>query len=231
MRIAIYLTNPRPKGFKSGDQNYGEMFEDMLQPHMSGANFEHFDVANNGFPVNPTGFDAVIITGSSAFVTDNDPWIETLFEHIRLIDQAGTKLFAVCFGHQAVAAAFGGVVEHRDIVLGVPNIDISEICEWMQPESSSMQLFAGNFQQVVKAPESLQVIGSHPDCPVAMTKKADHILTVQFHPELSATYMQTYVDLIADDITAERAAAALETFKNGSDGHVFAKWAAAFLSN
>lgn len=231
MRIAIYLTNPEPKGFKSGDQNYGEMFEDMLRPHMPGATFEHFDVANNGFPTDPTSFDGVVVTGSSAFVTDDDPWIERLFEHIRLIDDAGTKLFAVCFGHQAVAAAFGGVVEHRDIVLGTPSVEISETCEWMEPASSSLQLFAGNFQQVVKAPDSLQVIGSHPDCPVAMTKKADHILTVQFHPELSASYMQTYVDLIAEDITGESAASALKSFENGSDGHVFAKWAAAFLSN
>lgn len=231
MRIAIYLTNPEPKGFKSGDQNYGEMFEDMLQPLMQGATFEHFDVANNDFPVDPTGFGAVVVTGSSAFVTDDDPWIEKLFEHIRLIDRAETKLFAVCFGHQAVAAAFGGVVEHRDIVLGTPSVEISKTCEWMQPAASSLQLFAGNFQQVVKAPDSLQVIGSHPDCPVAMTKKGDHILTVQFHPELSAAYMQTYVNLIADNITAESAASALQSFENGSDGHVFAKWAAAFLSN
>ena len=231
MRIAIYLTNPEPEGFKAGDQHYGEMFEDMLRPHMGGTIFEHFDVASGEFPDNPNDFDAVVITGSSAFVTDDDLWIEKLFEHIRIIDKSGTKLFAVCFGHQAVAAAFGGIVGHRDIVLGTPRIDISEDCDWMQPAARSMRLFAGNFQQVVQAPGSLQVIGSHPDCPVAMTIKADHILTVQFHPELSATYMRTYVDLIADDITAECAASALKSFEGGSDGYIFAKWAAAFLIN
>lgn len=230
-RIAIYLTNPRPDNVDLDDQHYGEMFEEMLRPHMLGANFEHFDTVNNEFPSDPTEFDGVVITGSSAFVTDNEPWIETLFAHIRLIDQSRTKLFAVCFGHQAVAMAMGGVVEHRDIVLGAPSVEVFENCAWMEPSADTVQLFAGNFQQVVQVPESLRVIGSHPDCPVAMTTKSDHILTVQFHPEFSALYMHTYVDQIANDITVECATSAREAFEAGSDGALFAKWAAAFLTS
>ncbi len=230
MRIAIYNTNPTAKNADSSADHYGQMFEDMLRSQMPDTGFEHFDVVEGLFPDTPTVFDAVVITGSSAYVTDGSAWIETLFSHIRTIDKAGTKLFAVCFGHQAVAMALGGRVENRDIVLGAPEINITTPKDWMQPAAESLHLFGGNFQQVVELPETLEVLASHPDCPIAMMAKGQHLMTVQFHPEFSAEYMHTYVDQISDDISVECATAARQEFETGSDGALFAKWAAGFLS-
>lgn len=229
MRIAIYHTNPAAENAAASD-HYGRMFEGMLRPHMPRAAFAHFDVVDGVFPDDPTAFDGVVITGSSAFVTDGSVWIETLFSHIREIDRAGIKLFAVCFGHQAVAMALGGRVENRDIVLGSPEIKMAVQKDWMQPATDSLRLFAGNFQQVVEVPDTLEVLASHPDCPIAMMAKGSHLMTVQFHPEFSAGYMQRYVDQISGDITAEDAAAARKEFEAGADGEVFADWAAAFLA-
>lgn len=231
MRIAIYLTNPKAKDADPSDDHYGQMFEDMLRPQMPNAIFEHFDVVEGMFPDEPTGFDAVVITGSSAFVTDTAAWIETLFSHIREIDRAGTKMFAVCFGHQAVAMALGGRVENRAIVLGTPEITLTEAKDWMQPSAESIRLFAGNFQQVIEVPDSLEVLASHPDCPIAMMAKGRHLMTVQFHPEFSADYMHRYVDQISNDITPECASSARQAFEAGADGEVFAQWAAAFLTS
>ena len=75
-QIAIYLTNPTPANAGPDDRNYNEMFEDMLRPKMPDATFHHFDNVAGNFPDDPTKFDAVVITGSSAFVTDTDPWID-----------------------------------------------------------------------------------------------------------------------------------------------------------
>ena len=229
MRIAIYNTNPTAENADpSGD--YGQMFADMLHPEMLHATFEHFDVVQGAFPETPTDFDGVVITGSSAFVTDESAWIETLFSHIRTIEKAGTKLFAVCFGHQAVAMALGGKVEYRDIVLGAPEINVMAQKDWMQPEAESMRLFGGNFQQVTCAPESLEVLASHPDCPIAMMAKGQHLMTVQFHPEFSTNYMHRYVDQISEHISDETASVARQEFNAGADGAMFAKWAAGFLT-
>ena len=230
MHIAIYQTNPASKNAGQGDDHYGQMFEDMFRPQMPDATFEHFEVVEGAFPDDPTQFDAVIITGSSAFVTDRSAWVETLFSHIRALDQSRTKLFAVCFGHQAVAMALGGRVENRNIVLGSPELAVTREMDWMRPAADSLRLFAGNFQQVVEVPDTLEVLATHPDCPVAMMAKGAHLMTVQFHPEFSAGYMQRYVDQISGDITAEDAAAARKEFEAGADGEVFADWAAAFLA-
>ena len=230
MRIAIYNTNPVAKNADPSDDHYGQMLEDMLRPEMPGATFGHFNVVEGDFPDDPTKFEAVVISGSSAFVTDTSAWIKTLFSHIRKIDQSETKLFAVCFGHQAVAMALGGRVEHRDIVLGSSEIEVTKPKDWMQPAANSLRLFSGNFQQVVEVPETLEVLASHPDCPVVMMSKGKHLMTVQFHPEFSAEYMHRYVDQIANDISVERATAAREEFEVGSDGMLFAKWTARFLA-
>ena len=74
------------------------------------------------------------------------------------------------------------------------------------------------------------MLASHPDCPIVMMAKGQHLMTVQFHPEFSAEYMHTYVDMISDDISVECAASAREAFEAGSDGELFAQWAAAFLT-
>jgi len=231
MRIAIYHTNPTAKDADPRDDHYGQMFEDMLRPEMPGAEFVHFEVVAGVFPDSPTEFDAVVITGSSAFVTDGSAWMETLFAHIRMIDEAGTKLFAACFGHQAVGVALGGKVEDREIMLGAPAIDVVVDKGWMQPAAGSLRLFGGNFQQVVAVPEALEVVASHPDCPVAMMAKGAHLMTVQFHPEFSAEYMHRYVDQISAHISDDTAAAARQAFEAGADGAVFVKWAAAFLTS
>jgi len=231
MRIAIYNTNPAAQHSNPSDNDYGQMFEGMLRPQLPDATFEHFEVIDEAFPDDPTVFDAVVITGSSAFVTDDTAWIAKLFMHIREIDQAKTKLFAVCFGHQAVAMALGGNVENRPIVLGAPEITITDSKDWMRPAASKLRLFSGNYQQVVEVPESMEVLASHRDCPVVMMAKGDHLMTVQFHPEFSAGYMNRYVDQISSDITPEIAESARQAFEAGADGEVFAEWAAAFLTS
>ncbi|MBL4872728.1 MAG: hypothetical protein JKY41_04870 [Rhodobacteraceae bacterium] len=227
MRIAIFNTNPTDTA-PSGD-HYGRMFEDMLRPRILGARFTHFDVVDGVFPDDPTVFDAVVITGSSAFVTDDAAWIETLFAHIREMDRVQTKMFAVCFGHQAVAMALGCRVEHRDIVLGAPEIRVTSPKDWMQPAAESLRLFSGNIQQVVEVLDGLEVVASHPACPIAMMAKRRHLMTVQFHPEFSAEYMHRYVDQISEHISDESAALARQEIKAGADGALFADWAAAFL--
>ena len=99
----------------------------------------------------------------------------------------------------------------------------------MRPAAESLRLFGGNFQQVVEVPDEVEVLASHPDCPVVMMSKGAHLMTVQFHPEMSAAYMHRYVDQIAGDISTDRAAVARQEFEIGADGALFTKWATAFL--
>lgn len=229
-RVAIYLTDTCHRKENEAFDNYAQKFENLLAPHMPGVVFEHFDVAKDRFPLNPLVFDGIVITGSAAFVTEPAPWIETLFKHIRLLDSAKTKLFAVCFGHQAVSVALGGKVVNRDIVLGSPTLSVIEQKDWMTPWMKHPRIFAGNFQQVAELPDGMICIGSHQDCPIAMATKGNHILSLQFHPELSSDYMHTYIDNVAHKVSDDCVNIAQQEVKKGSDGQVIGQWVAQFMS-
>ncbi len=227
--IAIYLTDTWRDARVAGFVDYAVKFERLLGPHMPDTVFQHFDVVEGDFPDDPTAFDGAVITGSSANVTDNPPWLSRLLEHIRMIDAAEVKLFAVCFGHQALAAALGGEVDYRDVVLGAPRMQVLERHPWMDPFLDAPRIFAGNFQQVVKLPPSLRLIGTSDVCQNVMAVKGDHILSLQFHPELSAAYMHNYFQHAGEDVAVDVLDQARREVDGGSDGKVIGKWAARFL--
>ena len=228
-RIAIYLTDTWRDARVAGFDNYAQKFERLLGPHMPDTVFQHFDVVEGDFPVDPTAFDGVVITGSSANVTENPAWLNELLDHIRQIDAAKVKLFAVCFGHQAVAVALGGRVEFRDVVLGSPAMQVLERQDWMQPFLDGPRIFAGNFQQVVDLPPSLTLIGTSAQCRNVMAVKGRHILSLQFHPELSAKYMHNYFNHAGEDVPDDILTLAKQEVDQGSDGNVIGMWAAKFL--
>lgn len=54
-----------------------------------------------------------IITGSWAMVTDRAPWSEYVAQWIREAMRIEMPLFGVCYGHQLIAHALGGVVDYH----------------------------------------------------------------------------------------------------------------------
>ena len=61
----------------------------------------------------PGGLDHVLLLGATWSVYDTDPdraWIADELAWLRRLDEAGVPVFGICFGAQALAAAFGGRV-------------------------------------------------------------------------------------------------------------------------
>jgi len=85
---------------------YADMVRTMLGQDRD---YRVYDVQAGELPTDPGECNAYVITGSSARVYDDLPWIAPLLEIIRQI-RGRAKLVGICFGHQAVAEAFGGEV-------------------------------------------------------------------------------------------------------------------------
>ncbi|KAI8609868.1 class I glutamine amidotransferase-like protein [Chytriomyces sp. MP71] len=103
---------------KEGD--YPVMFERLLKKGLADLggkpidlHFEAFDVAGKGELPSATDLarlDVLLITGSKHGVNDGLPWTQSAMALLREVASEGRiKIVGICFGHQLVAAAFGGI--------------------------------------------------------------------------------------------------------------------------
>lgn len=230
-QIAVYFNATKRDIYKGDDRNDVDLFRDLLAPFLKNVEFVMVDSAHDEFPDDPTQFDGVILGGSAAFVTQKEPWMDTLFEHIHILDEAKIPTWGICFGHQAIATVFGGKIEARTVTLGAPHLEILTPEPWMHPYSPTLNLYAGNFQQVTEAPKSMRRIGLGRGNPNAMLAKDDHLVSLQFHPEFTQWIIESYADSCLSDRKIDFATyqKAKSEIHERNDAIVMAKWMAKFF--
>src|ERR1700689_2703663 len=84
-------------------------YASMIRKLLGSRSATVFDVRERQLPRSISAFEAYVITGSSAGVYDDLPWIKDLMAFLRNA-RGRSKLIGICFGHQAMAQAFGGSV-------------------------------------------------------------------------------------------------------------------------
>ena len=151
---------------------------------------------------------AAIVTGSPAYVTDLAPWNEIAADYLRLLHERQKPILGVCYGHQLLAWAFGGVVGFHPNGREIGTIDVE-----LTQEAASDVLFAKMPTQFSAQASHQQSVLSLPDEAVLLAKNsfdAHHAFRlgsstwgVQFHPEFSAHVMSIYIRERRDDIVRE----------------------------
>jgi hypothetical protein len=104
--VGILKCRDPPEALRAEHGSYGAMVKVLLGPARETA---IHDVPAGALPASVAGCDAYVLTGSPAGVYDDLAWIPGL---LRFLRQAGgrAKLVGICFGHQAMAQAFGNQV-------------------------------------------------------------------------------------------------------------------------
>ncbi len=231
MHIGILVTNTDDSEFAKNHPRDGEKFGALLQPLRPEWKFTAVEVKDGEFPANLRDFDGYVITGSPASANGDAPWIAKLMDFIREIDAHKVPTIGVCFGHQAIAQALGGIVSKNPEGwgFGTATTHFSKLETWMEPRRNDLSLYAAHNEQVTTAPQSAVVLGGSAFCPIGSYKIGNHIFTTEYHPEMTPEFITALSHEFEPYLGTDIAIKARKQFETPADGRLFAQWMVQFL--
>ena len=184
MSLAILEAGAPPPALLEEFGHYPAMFERLL-----GVEATTYDVRAGELPPDVGRHSAYLITGSSAGVYEDLPWLPPLVAFLRAA-KGKAKLVGICFGHQLMAEAFGGRVEQssKGWGVGLHAYPIVRHEAWMD-DVPLVAAPASHQDQVVQPPPGAELIASSVFTPYAGFSWTDApAISFQFHPEMSPAF-------------------------------------------
>ena len=163
--------------------------------NISDVNFFQSNAYKGDFPALEDG-DGWIITGSSKSAYDDIEWIVELEMLIKRAYEVQKSILGICFGHQLIAQALGGLVEKnkKGWELGSSNININQqgldspIFKNILCDDS---FYMSHKDVVVRLPAEAIELASNDKGNQAYSI-GDSIYGVQFHPEFPYSVAKKY---------------------------------------
>lgn len=236
MRIGILETDkPDPEAIEKFG-SYVEMFQRLFLSVDDQLEFDVYQVTEGHYPESIHECDAYLITGSKSSVYDEELWIKDLQDYVVSLHDQRKKLVGICFGHQIIAHALGGLTQKSEKGWGVGNT-ISYIEEdaflgykaWIQDGNKTYSLLMSHQDQVVKLPDNATLIASNMHCVHDSFQIDNHILTFQGHPEFSEEYLKYSMDKRRHLIGEEKYNKAMDSLKRSHEGQLVAQWLVKFI--
>ncbi|BBH45764.1 type 1 glutamine amidotransferase [Pseudomonas sp. KU43P] len=228
LKICVIENGRTPDDLIDQFGSYPEMISAWIGPALPEAVFTFVSpVAGEKLP-KPYEYDGYILSGSKFSTYERTPWMLALIVFLQQLRAEKIPVFGICFGHQIMADAFGGLTEKCVRGWGV-GAQLYEYKTERLPAQCSSFIF--HQDQVNKVPPEATVIGGSLHCPHGVFEYAFPALSVQYHPEFSAAYITALArkfrgNLLPDSVSAS----ALSSIDRlAVDAHGIAEWAAAFF--
>jgi len=228
MKVGLLICDHVSDEYRGEHGEYLEMFRRLL-PSLD---FEPYYVIDNHFPHSVDAHTAYLCNGSMYSVYDDEPWILRLKDLVREIHDHDKKLVGICFGHQMISEALGGIVKKAPggWCVGVHKFQISSTEEWMEPSKENVNVLMICQDQVEQMPDGSRLIATSNDCSISMYVVNDRILGIQGHPEFSIEYEKALITKRIEIIGTDKALRAIDSLKLTLDNQVMDVWIVNFIS-
>jgi len=187
--------------------SFPQMFQRLIGAADASIAFDIVSVIEGGPLPDPKALEAVLITGSSAGVYDAFDWIAPLEDFVRAAYSSNIPMVGVCFGHQLIAQALGGVVRKSEKGWGIGRhvYDIAPGNGVIDGER--IALACSHQDQVIEPPRGAKTLMFSDFTPHAGLLYANGAaLSVQPHPEFSIDFAHVCCQLregkAPDDLVA-----------------------------
>jgi GMP synthase (glutamine-hydrolysing) len=151
----------------------------------------------------------VVVSGSSAMVTDREGWSERTAEWLREAVQCEVPVLGICYGHQLLAHALGGEVEYNPQGRNIGTIEVE-----LNADAKNDRLFGvfargslcvsvSHRQCVTKLPPGATLLARSTRDPHQAFRYGSCAWGVQFHPEFDAGITRVYIETRRADLVKE----------------------------
>ncbi|HWP08774.1 MAG TPA: glutamine amidotransferase [Polyangiaceae bacterium] len=161
--------------------------------------------ARRGELPEPAEVGALVITGSPESVTSRAQWVLEAERAVAEVVRAGVPTLGICFGHQLLGQALGGLVElnPRGREMGSVRVEPLDSDPLF---GASLEPFVANMSHrdsVTRLPPGARVLAATEREPHAALRFAERAWGVQFHPEFDADVMRGYIEAREAALRAE----------------------------
>jgi len=229
MKIGILETGAPAAPLVERHGRYDVMFRRLLDG--AGFDFETFNVYEAAPPAAGAA-DGWIVTGSAAGVYEGHDWIAPLEAFIRDASERA-PMFGVCFGHQVMARAFGGVVEKsaKGWGVGVHSYYVLEAADWTDPGVLRVDCAVSHQDQVIRAPDGARRLAASNFTPNAVLEHGPRAASMQCHPEFEHAFALDLLEHRKESIPEDVASVARISLAAGADRLALGGWIARFLTS
>jgi GMP synthase (glutamine-hydrolysing) len=145
-----------------------------------------------------TDISGVVITGSNAMVTDRENWSEITAAWLQQAIAANYPVLGICYGHQLIAHAMGGIVGYnpKGYEVGVIQIELAKEANndvLFNNLKSPLFAYSVHAQTVIKLPENAVVLAQNERDNYQAFRLGEYCWGLQFHPEFNAEIMRRYI--------------------------------------